>query len=151
MANKASKLETLMERRAARERKDEKAATKALVAAENKAAREQREYVRSEFDRLFKRLKTLVTGSWDRYGWGWKFQYKGEDYWLSYDSWESKKTPGDADGYDMSGHEWVLKNNFNAMQTSDCCGKAISLGEGADKAQLTTAVLDGLRDMNAKD
>ena len=147
MANKASKLETLMERRAARERKKEAAAAKASEAAEKKAAREQAKFVRDEFDRLFKRLKTLVSGGWDRYGWGWKFKYKGEDYWISYDSWESKKMPGDADGYDMSGWEWVLKNNFNAMQTSDCCGKAISLGDGTDKAQLTTAALDALRDM----
>jgi hypothetical protein len=86
MASKASKLETLMDRRATRERKRNAAAARAEEAAEKKAARDHTKYVRSEFDRLFKRLKTLVDGSWDRYGWGWKFQYKGEDYWLSYDS-----------------------------------------------------------------
>jgi len=141
-----SKLEKLMDSRAASERETVKAFAKAQEAAEKKKERQNRLWVRKEFNHLFKRLRTLVTGHWDRYGWGWKFQYKNHDYWISYDSWFSPKTPGDADDYDMHGNDWVLKPHFNAMG-----GDTITLREeDKEPTELTEAVLDGLKELKER-
>ena len=137
-----SKLEELMDRREADAKAAEAKRLKAEEEREKKEARQHRLFVRKEFNRLFKRLKTLVEGHWDRYGWGWKFQYKGEDYWISYDSWFSAKTPGDVDDYDMRGTHWVLKRHFNL---SDGDRGAYAMGDGHDKKSLTEEVLHGLK------
>ena len=144
-----SKLEELMDKRAADNERGMKAASKVYEAAEKKRERAHRLWVRKEFNRLFKRLKTLVTGHWDRYGWGWKFQYKNHDYWISYDHWFSPKYPGDADDYDMSGNDWVLKPHFNASG-SDAITLHERKGHEIIDTELSEAVMDGLRELKSK-
>ena len=143
------KLEDVMDRREANEKRTLAASAKAQEAAEKKRARQDRLYVRKEFNRLFKRLRTLVTGHWDRYGWGWTFKFKGHQYWISYDSWFSAKTPGDVDDYDMSGQNWVLKSHFNFSSESK---GAVTLHEPnyyktQKDNELTEAVLNGLKEL----
>jgi hypothetical protein len=139
-----SKLEQVMERRTASEKKSEAAKASAERKREEKQRRERRLFERKEFNRLFKRLKTLVTGRWDSYGWGWKFQYKGEDFYIKYEDWYSPKEPGDADGYDMSGTCWELKRGFNGGR-----GNEFTLSTDSEPKQgLTEAVLRGLKELS---
>jgi hypothetical protein len=137
-----SKLELEMERREADEQASKTADRKALEARAKKDERQRRLFVRKEFNRLFKRLRGMVEGHWDRNGWGWKFKYKDRDYWISYESWYSPKTPGDVDGYDMRGTHWVLKPHFNASDWD-----TFTLGEGEGETGLTEEVLRGLKEL----
>lgn len=142
-----SKLEEVMGRRASAEKRSAAASLVAERKREERAARQRRVFERKEFNRLFKRLKTLVDGRWDRYGWGWKFSYKGDDYYVDYQDWYSPKSPGDADGYDMSGTCWVLKRGFNGIQ-----GNTVTLSTDREPKQgLTEAVLRGLRELSQED
>lgn len=143
----ASKLELEMERREAADKANEAATRKMKEAAAEKSRRERRLFVRKEFNRLFKRLRGMVEGHWDRYGHGWTFKYRDREYWISYDSWFSPKTPGDVDDYDMRGVHWVLKNHFNA---SDGDNGAVSLGDGEGKESLTEKVLEGLKELTRR-
>lgn len=141
-----SKLEQEMDSRAANAKANDAAIDKANKKREEKAVRAARLFERKEFNRLFKRLKTLVEGRWDRYGWGWKFEYKGEEYYIKYDSWFSAKTPGDADDYDTRGTNWVLKRGFNG-----CSGYEYTLShDEVPKQGLTEAVLRGLKELQEK-
>lgn len=143
-----SKLEEQMDR----EDEDSRRAALWAVAAEKKreekASRNARLNVRKEFNLLFKRLKTMVEGHWNRYGHGWQFKYKGGDFYIAYENWFSPKTPGDADDYDMSGSHWVLKLGFNGIQ-----GRSVTLRDGSDrysdnpKKDLTDEVMDGIREL----
>ncbi len=142
-----SKLEEVMDRRATAEKASEAAKRRTEEAREKKEARQKRLRERSEFNRLFKRLKGLVDGRWDRYGWGWKFEYKGVEYFIKRQSWYCPKDPGDADGYDMRGMEWVLKQGFNASDK-----QTVTLSsENELKQGLTEAVLRGLKELNQED
>lgn len=141
-----SKLEQEMDRidadmgRAAR---DSEAAWKR---GEEKKRRDRRLYERREFNRLFKRLRGMVEGHWDRYGHGWKFKYRGGDFYIGYEDWFSPKTPGDVDDYDASGTHWVLKLGFNGIQ-----GRTLTLSREAEpKGDLTGEVMDGLRELAKK-
>ena len=141
-----SKLEEEMTRRAAAERKAEADARAAEGRREARAKRQHRLFERKEFNRLFKRLKTMVDGHWDRYGHGWKFMYKDEEYYVAYEHWYSPKEPGDADGYDMFGTNWVLKLDFNGG-----CGYKYTLDHDSEpKKPLTEAVLRGLKELQDK-
>lgn len=138
-----SKLEEVMSSRAAAEKKSAADAHEAEHKREAREKRQNRLYERKEFNRLFKRLKTMVEGRWDRYGWGWKFAYKGEDYYIKYDHWFSAKTPGDVDDYDMSGSNWVLKRGFNGGDNFE-----YQLSHDSEPKQgLTEAVLRGLKEL----
>jgi hypothetical protein len=138
-----SKLEEVMSQRASAERSAEAAKRRAEEAKEKKQRRQRRLFERKEFNRLFSRLRTLVDGRWDRYGHGWKFDYKGEEYYIAYEHWFSPKDPGDADGYDMSGNSWMLKRGFNGGD-----GHEYTLSNDYEpKKGLTEAVLRGLKEL----
>lgn len=143
MKSTASKLEAEMDRRENAAKASLEANRKANEAREKKAERQARVFERKEFNRLFSRLKTLVDGAWDRNGWGWKFHYKDDDYFIAYEHWYSPKEPGDADGYDMSGVSWVLKRGFNASDKWK-----VTLSSEDQPKPLTEAVLRGLRELN---
>ncbi len=142
-----SRLEKVMSQRASAEKSSAAAKRRAEEAREKKEARQKRLRERSEFNRLFSRLMKLVDGGWDRYGWGWKFEYKGVEYFIKRQSWYSPKEPGDVDGYDMSGMEWVLKQGFNA---SDKQTVTLSI-DNEPKQGLTEAVLRGLKELTRDD
>lgn len=142
----ASKLEEEMSRRATAEKKAAAAKEVAERKREEKERRQNRIYERKEFNRLFKKLKTMVDGHWDRYGWGWKFDYKGEDYYIKYDHWFSPKEPGDVDGYDMYGSNWVLKRGFNGGDNFE-----YQLSHDSEPKQgLTEAVMRGLKELQTR-
>jgi hypothetical protein len=145
-----SKLEELMDKQERESQATMRAFAKAQEAAEEKRQRADRLWVRKEFNRLFKRLRTLVDGHWDRYGWGWKFQYKGHDYWIAYEHWFSPKTSGDADDYDMEGNDWVLKPHFNALRGDYITLRHLLPREEDEPKEYTEAVLDGLRDLKKR-
>ncbi len=142
-----SKLEELMDQREANAKRSAAASAAAKEKRRKQKARQDRLYVRKEFNRLFKKLRTLVEGHWDRNGWGWTFKYKGGEYWISYDYWFSAKTPGDVDDYDMSGHHWVLKSHFNASTDDTLNRNAFTLGDSHDEEDFTEKVLDGLKEL----
>jgi hypothetical protein len=142
-----NKLELEMERRESAERASVAASRRTEEAHAKREQRQKRLFERKEFNRLFGRLRKMVDGRWDRHGWGWTFKYKGKEYWISYDSWSSPKTPGDADDYDMSGTHWVLKNHFSASEGDN---GAYSLGDGVGKTGLTEEVLRGLGELTKR-
>jgi hypothetical protein len=143
-----SKLEELMDQEDENFRKAAAVHNAAEKKREEATLRANRLSVRKEFNRLFKRLKTMVEGHWDRYGHGWKFKYKGGDFYIAYEDWFSPKTPGDVDDYDRSGSHWVLKLGFNGIQ-----GRTVILMDGSDrysdnpKKDLTPEVMDGIREL----
>jgi len=136
------KLEELMDVREADEKAAKLAAEDALKAAAEKRRRRQRLRVRAEFNKLFKRLRTLVEGHWDRYGsWGWKFPYRDHDYWISFEHWKHERYG--VDDYDMEGDHWVLKSHFNSLDH-------VVLGESGVDKDLTEKVLEGLKKLNER-
>ncbi len=138
-----SKLEKEMERRETNAKKTGAAFAKALEKKAAKEKRQRRLYERKEFNRLFKRLKTMVNGRWDRYGHGWMFKYKGEEFYIAYEDWFSPKTPGDVDDYDMRGTSWMLKRGFNGGN-----GNEYTLSHETEPKQgLTESVLRGLKEL----
>ena len=140
------KLEEEIKRRDREEDATMKAFAKSQEAKEKKRERQDRLSERKEFNRLFKRLRGMVEGRWDRYGNGWRFKYKGGDFYIAYEDWFSPKTPGDADDYDMRGSNWVLKLGFNGIQ-----GRTITLDhESHPKDDLTDEVMEGLRELAKK-
>jgi hypothetical protein len=146
-----SKLEEVMDDQDANFRKAAAAHNAAEAKRKKSQQRQERLFERKEFNRLFKKLRGMVEGHWDRYGNGWKFKYKGGDFYIAYEHWFSPKTAGDADDYDMEGDSWVLKLGFNGIQ-----GRTVTIAQGWDrysdkpKKDYTDDVMTGLRELGSK-
>jgi hypothetical protein len=146
-----SKLEELMDQEDENFRKAAAIHNAAEAKREKSRQRQKRLDERKEFNSLFKRLRGMVEGHWDRYGHGWKFKYKGGDFYIDYEHWHSPKTSGDPDDYDMEGDSWVLKLGFNGIQ-----GRKVTLAQGWDrysdnpKKDLTDDVMAGIRELAQK-
>lgn len=140
-----SKLEKTMDRRSAAYKKlvaDSGAAQKKRDAT---ARRQARLHERKEFNARFKKLRGMVKGSWDRNGYGWRFSYKGGNFYIKFEHWVHEKYAGDVDDYRSEGDHWVLKLGFNGMQ-----GRTITLEYGERSGDLTEEVMDGLSELGHK-
>ena len=140
-----SKLELEMGRREAQD-KAVGAASRKAEEAKAKQQRQKRLFERKEFNRLFKKLRGMVEGHWNRYGHGWKFKYKGGDFYIDYEHYRIEKTFGDAEDYATEGDNWVLKLGFNGIQ-----GRTINLSyDYKPKNDLTDEVMNGIRELARK-
>jgi hypothetical protein len=138
-----SKLEKEIARREKAEARASVKRLKVEAADESRRERTKRAGERKEFNRLFSRLKRMVALKYCKWGRGWQFAYKGESYYISYDAWVHEAVG--VDGYETSGHHWVLKKTDNGYAYGLSC---YPLGDGTGKQGLTEEVMRGLRELN---